>query len=96
MHKAVHLRTATIVAVKIVPIENDLEDIVREVNVMSGLDSDYVVRLYGSYLKLANLWVRAARVAVATARVPRCRGGQLNRTGPVTACAGGGSRSPRW
>ena len=58
MHRAVHLRTNTVVAIKIVPIENDLEDIVREVTVMNGLDSTYIVHLFGSYLKDANLWVR--------------------------------------
>jgi hypothetical protein len=58
VHKAVHQRTGTVVAIKVVPIENDLQDIVREVNVMNGLSSEYIVNLYGSYLKDTNLWVR--------------------------------------
>jgi hypothetical protein len=57
----VHVRTGTVVAIKVVPIENDLEDIVREVTVMNGLQSEYIVQLYGSYLKDANLWVRTYR-----------------------------------
>jgi len=69
VHKAVHNRTGTVVAIKIVPIENDLQDIVREVNVMNGLASEYIVNLYGSYLKDANLWVRRC----ASDRRPRRR-----------------------
>lgn len=48
-------------AIKIVPIENDLEDIVKEINVMNGCVSDYIVQFYGSYLKDASLWVRNAQ-----------------------------------
>ena len=58
VHRAVHIRTSTVVAIKIVPIENDIEEIVREVTVMNGLDSEFIVNLFGSYLKETNLWVR--------------------------------------
>lgn len=58
MHKATHKKTSHVVAIKIVPIENDLEDIIKEVNVMNGCVSKYIVNFYGSFLKETDLWVR--------------------------------------
>lgn len=57
MYKAIHKKSGTVVALKIVPIENDLEDIIKEINVMNGCDSPYIVRYYGSYFKNDNLWM---------------------------------------
>lgn len=59
MYKARHNTTGHVVAIKIVPIENDLEDIVKEINLMNGCVSDYIVQFYGSYLyNETSLWVR--------------------------------------
>ena len=57
VHKAIHARTSTTVAIKMIPIENDLDDSIKEINIMTGCDSDYVVRFYGHYLKDGYLWV---------------------------------------
>ncbi|KAI3658557.1 hypothetical protein MP638_002801, partial [Amoeboaphelidium occidentale] len=57
VYKAIHKKSGTVVALKIVPIENDLEDIIKEINVMNGCDSPYIVRYYGSYFKNDNLWM---------------------------------------
>ncbi|KAJ1558194.1 hypothetical protein HK096_003045, partial [Nowakowskiella sp. JEL0078] len=42
VHKAIHKRTGTLVAVKLIPIENDLDDSTKEINMMKGCDSPYV------------------------------------------------------
>ncbi|KAJ3033255.1 hypothetical protein HDV00_006545 [Rhizophlyctis rosea] len=40
-----------------IPIENDLDDSIKEINIMTDCDSDYVVRFYGHYLKEGYLWI---------------------------------------
>lgn len=55
MHKA----TSTVVAIKRVGIDNDLEDIMKEIDFMKGCRSPYIVRYYGSYFKDSELWVCA-------------------------------------
>lgn len=55
--RATHKKTKQIVAVKIVPIDNDLETIVKEINVMNQLQNDHIVEFYGSFLKKSDLWI---------------------------------------
>jgi serine/threonine kinase 3 len=52
-----HKRTGEICAIKIVPVENDLDDLKKEINVMSGCDSSYIVKYHGSFLRESELWV---------------------------------------
>ncbi|KAH3766370.1 protein serine/threonine kinase [Pelomyxa schiedti] len=44
-------------AVKRVPVENDIEDIKREVNFMKQCDSVYIVKYYGSFVRKNELWI---------------------------------------
>jgi hypothetical protein len=53
-----HKTSGHVLALKIVAIDNDIEDIIKEINVMNGCDSDSIVRFYGSYYKDERLWVR--------------------------------------
>jgi len=55
--KAIHKQTGSVVAVKRVSIDNDLEDIVKEIEFMKGCSSPYIVRYYGSYFKDSELWI---------------------------------------
>jgi serine/threonine protein kinase len=55
--KAIHRQTGGIVAVKKVGIDNDLDDIMREIEFMKGCRSPYIVRYFGSYFKDNELWV---------------------------------------
>jgi len=52
-----HKRTSTIVAIKLIPIENDLDDSIKEISMMTGCDSTFIVQFHGSYLKDNYLWV---------------------------------------
>lgn len=45
------------VAIKLVPVESDLHEIIKEISIMQQCDSPYVVRYYGSYFKQCDLWV---------------------------------------
>lgn len=55
--KAIHKNSGTVCALKIVPIETDLEDLQKEINVMNECDSIYITAYYGSYVVEDHLWV---------------------------------------
>lgn len=56
--KATHKRTGNICAIKVVPVEDDLEDVQKEISIASDLkDARHVVQFYGSYIKEKHIWV---------------------------------------
>jgi len=55
--KAIHRQTGGIVAIKKVGIDNDLDDITKEIEFMKGCRSPYIVRYFGSYFKSDELWI---------------------------------------
>lgn len=57
MHKAIHKETGHVLAVKKVPVDTDLQEIIKEISIMQQCDSKYVVKYYGSYFKNSDLWV---------------------------------------
>ncbi len=58
MHKAVYRATGAILAIKQVPVDTDLQEIIKEISIMQQCHSPHVVKYYGSYFKDADLWVR--------------------------------------
>lgn len=47
-------------AIKIVDVENaddDVEDIIQEISILSELQSPYVTQYHGSFLKGSELWI---------------------------------------
>lgn len=57
VYKAQHKSTERIVAIKVIPVETDLRDLMKEISILKSCKSDYVVRYYGSYYKNNDLWV---------------------------------------
>lgn len=55
--KANHKETGEIVAIKQVPVESDLQEILKEITIMQQCNSPHVVRYYGSYFKNRDLWI---------------------------------------
>ncbi|EGX96160.1 serine/threonine-protein kinase 24 [Cordyceps militaris CM01] len=58
--KGVDKRTGEAVAIKVIDIENaedEVEDIIQEIAILSELQSPYVTKYYGSYSKGAELWI---------------------------------------
>ncbi|KAI2652759.1 Serine/threonine-protein kinase 3 [Labeo rohita] len=55
--KAIHKESGQVVAIKQVPVESDLQEIIKEISIMQQCDSPYVVKYYGSYFKNTDLWI---------------------------------------
>ena len=53
-------RTGQLVAIKVIDVENaedEVDDIVSEISILSGMSSPYVTKYYGSYLHGSDLWI---------------------------------------
>ncbi|KAI9728979.1 MAG: putative protein serine/threonine kinase [Chrysothrix sp. TS-e1954] len=60
VYKGLDKRTGRTVAIKIVEIEaanDDVRDIIEEISILAGLNSPYVTKYYGSFLKGSDLWI---------------------------------------
>uniref|UniRef100_UPI00358F5FC0 serine/threonine-protein kinase 3/4-like isoform X2 n=1 Tax=Myxine glutinosa TaxID=7769 RepID=UPI00358F5FC0 len=57
VYKAIHKESGQIVAIKQVPVESDLQEIIKEISIMQQCDSPHVVKYYGSYFKNTDLWI---------------------------------------
>lgn len=59
-HCSVDKRTGEAVAIKIIDIESaedEVEDIIQEIAILSELQSPYVTQYYGSFAKGSELWI---------------------------------------
>ena len=53
-------RTGQAVAIKVIDVENaedEVEDIIQEISILSELHSPYVTQYHGSFLKGSDLWI---------------------------------------
>ncbi|XP_003385366.1 PREDICTED: serine/threonine-protein kinase 3-like [Amphimedon queenslandica] len=57
VYKALHKESGQLLAIKQVPVDADLQDIIKEISIMQQCDSQYVVKYYGSYFKNTDLWI---------------------------------------
>lgn len=60
VYKGVDKRTGLSVAIKIIDVENaedEVEDIIQEISILSELHSSYVTKYHGSFLKGSDLWI---------------------------------------
>lgn len=60
VYKGVDKRTGQAVAIKIIDVENaedEVEDIIQEISILSELQSPYVTKYHGSFLRGSDLWI---------------------------------------
>ncbi|KAI9849045.1 MAG: putative protein serine/threonine kinase [Thelocarpon superellum] len=60
VYKGLDKRTGQSVAIKVIDVENaddEVEDIIQEIAILSELNSPYVTRYHGSFLKGSDLWI---------------------------------------
>uniref|UniRef100_A0A915P7P3 non-specific serine/threonine protein kinase n=1 Tax=Meloidogyne floridensis TaxID=298350 RepID=A0A915P7P3_9BILA len=57
VHKALHKSSGRSLAIKMVPVDTDLQEIIKEITIMQQCDSRHVVKYYGSYFKNSDLWI---------------------------------------
>lgn len=60
VYKGVDRRTGQSVAIKVIDVENaedEVEDIIQEISILSELQSPYVTKYHGSFLKGSDLWI---------------------------------------
>ncbi|CAL1540174.1 unnamed protein product [Lymnaea stagnalis] len=57
VYKALHKETGQVLAIKQVPVDTDLQEIIKEISIMQQCDSQYIVKYYGSYFKNTDLWI---------------------------------------
>ena len=58
--RSVDRRTGQAVAIKVIDVESaedEVEDIIQEISILSGLHSPYVTKYHGSFLKGSDLWI---------------------------------------
>ncbi|KAF2710307.1 Pkinase-domain-containing protein [Pleomassaria siparia CBS 279.74] len=60
VYKGIDRRTGQLVAIKVIDVENaedEVDDIITEISILSGMNSTYVTKYYGSYLHGSDLWI---------------------------------------
>ena len=55
--KARHIKSNRVVAIKIIPADSELNDLMKEITILKECNSDYIIRYYGSYYKEGDLWI---------------------------------------
>ena len=66
VYKAIHKDSRQVLAIKQVPVDTDLQEIIKEISIMQQCDSPYVVKYYGSYFKNTDLWVGSDMLAITS------------------------------
>lgn len=57
VYKALHKESSKIVAIKQVPVDSDLQEIIKEISIMQQCDNINIVKSYGCYFKDSDLWI---------------------------------------
>ena len=57
VYKCIHKESRQVFAIKKVPVDNDLPDMIKEISIMEQCNSPFVVKYIGSYITTTDLWI---------------------------------------
>ncbi|XP_063217948.1 serine/threonine-protein kinase 3-like [Bacillus rossius redtenbacheri] len=57
VYKALHKESGQVLAIKQVPVDSDLQEIIKEISIMQQCHSPWIVKYYGSYFHNTDLWI---------------------------------------
>ncbi|UYV60200.1 hypothetical protein LAZ67_1000392 [Cordylochernes scorpioides] len=57
VYKGLHKESGQVLAIKQVPVDTDLHEIIKEISIMQQCDTPYIVKYYGSFFKNTDLWI---------------------------------------
>ena len=57
VYKCIHKESRQVFAIKKVPVDNDLPDMIKEISIMEQCNSPFVVNYIGSYITPTDLWI---------------------------------------
>ena len=57
VYKGIHKASSEAVAIKMVPVDGDFEDLAKEIRILRKCESNYITRYYGSYSLDESLWI---------------------------------------
>ena len=55
--KAIHKESSQAFAIKQIPVESDLQEIIKEISIMHQCDSPFIVKYFGSFFQDSDLWI---------------------------------------
>ena len=55
--KGIEKTSGKVVAIKRIPVEADMSEVNKEINILAQCESDYIVAYYGSYQLEDEFWV---------------------------------------
>ena len=90
-HDAIVIAEASgkIVAVKKIPIDAEMKELMVEIDMMKDLASEYVVQYFGCWMKEPDIWVRACPRPPHRSRRRRLSTGTIRSRGPSPRSSGG-------
>ena len=68
MQKAIDKTDQSVVAIKIIAIEADISDLIKEIDILQQCKCDEIVAYKGAYEKDGELWIVMVRVSRSTRR----------------------------
>jgi serine/threonine protein kinase len=57
VHKARNRQTSEIVAIKIIPVEGDQDELLREIEILKTCSNAHIINYFGSYFHESDLWI---------------------------------------
>jgi len=71
VYSAVEKATGDEVAIKVIPLETDIDELVKEIQILKACDSSFIVSYKGAFVQENDLWVRKPAIPLQLQRFDR-------------------------